>query len=92
MSYSRKECRTEFSNEQIISIYAWSGSIQRQPLIQTTILENRIINNNLIISDDFVKVRNVTINNNANVIIETCKETTIEHNFEIQLGSQLEIK
>jgi lysyl endopeptidase len=53
---------------------------------------NRTINNNETIKGCDVKVDNVTIQNNSNVVIDAENEVIIEKDFEVKVGSTLEIK
>ena len=51
-----------------------------------------IITNNSYINGCEVKIKNTTIQNNANVVIDAEKEVTIESNFEVELGATLNIE
>ncbi|MDR0834162.1 MAG: hypothetical protein LBN93_08285 [Candidatus Symbiothrix sp.] len=92
MSYSRKACRNHFSDEQLSSIYVWSGYSSRLPFIKTTTLKDETITTNTTINNDVVIIDNVTIDDNAKLVIDHCYETIIKKDFEVKLGSQLEIK
>ena len=48
--------------------------------------------NNIYINGCEVKIKNTTIQNGANVIIDAENGVTIESNFEVELGAQFEIK
>ena len=91
MSYSRKSCRDEFSSEQMDEMSTWADATQRQPFINTTIL-NGVILSNRTITADIVIIDNVTITNNSDVIIDVCELVTIEEDFQVEAGSTLEIR
>ena len=57
-----------------------------------TIVSNRIITSDENIKGCDIKVEDVTIQNNADVIIEASNNVTVEKNFEVKVGSTLEIK
>lgn len=56
------------------------------------IIENRTITADETIDGCDVRVRNVTVQNNADVIIDARESTTLEYNVELKLGTSLEIK
>ncbi|MDL2308024.1 hypothetical protein LJC53_00355 [Bacteroidales bacterium OttesenSCG-928-C03] len=58
----------------------------------TTNFINQTVNANRLVSGCNIYSRNVTVINNAKLIIDALREVTIERDFEIPLGSQLEIR
>jgi len=57
-----------------------------------TLVTNRTITSDETINGCDIKVDNVTIQNNADVIIDAENEVIIEKDFEVKVGSTLEIK
>jgi len=59
----------------------------------TTNYKNETVNiNTVIVTDCNINVQNVNVQNNAKLILDATNITTIEGNFEVTLGSELEIK
>lgn len=54
-----------------------------------TVFENQTITSNRPITGCDLTIRNVTVQNNADVVIQNWKEVTIEKNFQVKLGSTL---
>lgn len=91
MSYSRHECRNNFSNEQNSIISNMASSTGKQIFIhRTEIVNNSSLNGNY--TDDFISVESSTINNGANVVLDACQEIELKINFEIKLGATFEAK
>jgi len=53
---------------------------------------NQTVNANQTVTNCFINANNVTVTNNAKLILDAVFETTITGPFEVQLGSELEIK
>ncbi|MCL2313135.1 MAG: S8 family serine peptidase, partial [Firmicutes bacterium] len=53
---------------------------------------NQTVNANQTVTNCFINANNVTVTNNAKLILNAVFETTITGPFEVQLGSELEIK
>jgi hypothetical protein len=53
---------------------------------------NQNVNSNQSVIDCMIYSKNVTVTNNAKLILDAVIETTIDGDFEVQLGSELEIK
>ena len=75
-------------NPNNLNVTQWDGRYR----CEETLINNMTITNNSYINDCEVKIKNTTVQNNANVIIEAENGVTIESNFEVKLGAQLEIK
>ena len=58
----------------------------------STISVTGLINVDITYNGCNINVSNATITNNAHVVFDATKETFIESNFEVQIGSTLEIK
>jgi lysyl endopeptidase len=59
---------------------------------EETVISNRTITSDETIDGCDIKVENVTIQNNSVVIIDATNNVIIEKNFEVKVGSTLEIK
>ncbi len=59
---------------------------------KTTNFINRTVSTNQTSTGCDIYVKNVVVNNNAKLILDAIHETTIDGPFEIQLGSELEIR
>ncbi|MBP5370448.1 MAG: hypothetical protein J6Y55_00825 [Bacteroidales bacterium] len=92
MSYTRDACRNHFSNEQLSDISYWADRPERQFFNNTLLLNNSTISSNNTYSADVIVIDNVTITNNSNVIFDACESTIIEKNFQINLGSTMQIQ
>jgi hypothetical protein len=91
MSYSRYDCRDEFSNQQMELMSDWADASQRQVFMQKTTLSGTTISLDRTITDDFVVIDNVTITNNSDVVISACQSVKIQNGFEAPVGSTLVI-
>jgi hypothetical protein len=58
----------------------------------TNYVQNRTITANETVTDCSIEVKNVTIQNNSNVVLDAPEDVIINGEFEIKLGSTLEIK
>ena len=96
MAYSHPDCMSYFSDEQgerMRNAIATLSFLQQTVIsCEETIVSNRTITTNETIEGCDVKVENVTIQNNSDVIIDATNNVTIEKNFEVRSGSTLEIK
>jgi hypothetical protein len=59
---------------------------------RTTNLTNQTVTINTTVTDCIINAQNVTVTNNAKLTLDAFKETIVNGPFEIQLGSELEIK
>ncbi|GAB1454138.1 hypothetical protein MASR2M47_41940 [Draconibacterium sp.] len=96
MSYSHPDCMSYFTDEQGDRMRT---AIETLPFLQDviiscseTIVSNRTINSDETIEGCDIKVENVTIQNNSDVIIDATNNVIIEKNFEVKVGLTLEIK
>lgn len=96
MAYTHPDCMSYFSDEQGDRMRT---AIETLSFLQDVVIScgETIVSNRTIYSDETiegcdVKVENVTIQNNADVIIEATNNVIIEKNFEVKVGSTLEIK
>ena len=67
----------------------------RKPILCTSPIinfTNQTVNTNQIVTGCYINVQNVTVTNNKKLTLDAIEETTITKDFEIQLGSELEIK
>jgi len=64
------------------------------PLCTSPIINfiNQTVNTNQTVTGCYINVQNVTVTNNKKLILDAIEGTTIIKDFEIQLGSELEIK
>lgn len=95
MSYSHPDCMSYFSNEQgqrMRNAIATLPFLQQTVVCNETIISNRTITNDETIEGCDIKIENVTIQNNSDVIIDATNNVTIEKNFEVKVGSTFEIK
>ena len=53
---------------------------------------NQIVNVNQTVNGCYINAQNVTVTNNKKLILDAIEETTITKDFEVQIGSELEIK
>jgi hypothetical protein len=53
---------------------------------------NQTVNTNQTVTGCYINVQNVTVTNNKKLILDHIEETTITKDFEIPIGSELEIK
>ena len=84
-----------FSNEQgqrMRNAIATLPFLQQTVVCNETIVSNRTITNNETIEGCDIKIENVTIQNNSDVIIDATNNVTIEKNFDVKVGSTFEIK
>lgn len=58
----------------------------------TNYVQNRTITANETVTDCSIEVENVTIQNNSNVVLDAAEDVIINGEFEVKLGSTLEIK
>jgi len=70
----------------------YQGTVSVQQCTTTTNFMNQIVTTNKTITGCEIIVQNVTVQNNAKLTIDASNETKIEKDFEVQLGSELEIK
>ncbi len=94
MAYTHPDCMSYFSNEQgqrMRNAIATLSFLQQTVVCEETIVSNRTITADETIEGCDVKVDNVTIQNNSDVIIDATNNVTIEKNFEVKLGSTFEI-
>jgi hypothetical protein len=93
MSYSRKYCRDEFSNEQLDVIYTWSRASVRTVFLESPVLQNQAAaSNETVTSCNDINVQNVTVASGAKLTLDASGETLINGEFEVVLGSELEVK
>jgi len=66
----------------------------RIPLCTSPIINfiNQIVNINQTVTGCFINVQNVKVTNNKKLILDAIEETTITKDFEVPIGSELEIK
>lgn len=91
MSYSRKECRTQFTSGQI-SVIQYYAQTARFYLVDTELIANRTITGSETYVNDIVEVKNTTVKSGGSLIIDFCESTTLNGSFEVELGATLEIK
>ncbi len=91
MSYSRKSCRTEFTIDQIDVVRSYANG-ERNYLINTRLISNKVITANEQYCNDIVIIENSKIKSGGSLVIDYCKFTTIEGPFEVESGAHLEIK
>ncbi len=97
MSYTHPDCMSYFSEEQGTRMRT---AIATLPFLQDVVMvdcEEIIISDRVIIADETIegcdiKVENITIRDNSIVIIDATNEVVIEKNFEVEVGSTLEIR
>ncbi|MDR0763306.1 MAG: hypothetical protein LBF01_02270, partial [Bacteroidales bacterium] len=58
----------------------------------TNFTNQNVTSNTVITSCGDINVQNVTVTNGAKLTLDAAGETIIQSNFEVQFGSQLEIK
>ncbi|MCD8455227.1 hypothetical protein LNJ08_12580 [Tenacibaculum finnmarkense genomovar ulcerans] len=91
MSYSRKSCRSRFSNEQQNKIRDYANSNPRNNLQGSkSNLENINITNNYNKSADVISLKNIIISN-SNTVFDYCESFKIDGSFKISIGSTLKI-
>ena len=91
MSYSRKNCRSRFSNEQQNQIRYYANSNPRNNLQGSkSNIENINITNNYNRSADVISLKNIIISN-SNTIFDYCESFKIDGTFKISVGSTLKI-
>ena len=91
MSYSRKECRTQFTSGQI-SVIQYYAQSTRFYLVDTELITNRTITGSETYVNDIVEVENTKVQSGGSLIIDFCESTTLNGPFEVELGATLEIK
>jgi hypothetical protein len=92
MSYSRKNCRISFSNEQIDIIFAWSEANQREILSGPINLHNQTVTSDTTVNScGDICVQDVTVEDGAKLTLDAAGEVTIDGDFEVQSGAELEI-
>jgi len=95
MSYTHPDCMSYFSEEQgdrMITAINSLTFLQNCVTCEETIISNRTITSDEIILGCDISVENVTIQNNSNVVIYATNSIIIENDFEVQVGSTLEVK
>jgi hypothetical protein len=95
MSYTHPDCMSYFTNEQgqrMRNAIATLPFLQQTVVCNETIVSNRTITNDETIWGCDIKIENVTIQNNSNVLMVAINNVTIEKNFEVKVGSTFEIK
>ena len=91
MSYSRRECRTQFTSGQI-SVIQYYAQTARLYLVDTKLITNRTITGSETYVNDIVEVKNTKVKSGGSIIIDFCESATIDGPFEVELGATLEIK
>ena len=91
MSFSRRECRTQFTSGQI-SVIQYYAQSTRFYLVDTESITNRTITGSETYVNDIVEVENTKVQSGGSLIIDFCESTTLNGLFEVELGAQLEIK
>ena len=96
MSYTHPNCMSQFTAKQGQRM---RNAISTLPFLQdvivctnTYLLSNRTITTDETINDCKIKVTNVTVQNNSDLILDAYKDVEITSNFEVKSGSTLEIK
>ena len=75
-------------NSSTLTYYRYN-QLCTSPVINFT---NQTVNTNQTVTACIINVQNVTVTNNKNLILDFIESTTINSDFEVQLGSELEIK
>ena len=91
MSYSRRECRTQFTSGQI-SVIQYYAQSTRFYLVDTESITNRTITGSETYVNDIVEVENTKVQSGGSLIIDFCESTTLNGPFEVELGATLEIR
>jgi len=91
MSYSRRECRTKFSEGQINVVRKYATST-RYHLANTKSIDNQTITKNETYSNDIFNIKNTKVKSGGNLTIDYCESVSINGPFEVELGATLEIK
>lgn len=91
MSYARHKCRTRFSLEQLSSLNFWANTSWRTCFSHMQTIENVVISSNQDIVEDIILIKNTNIENNAEVKLKSCSFVKITGDFEVKLGSTLDI-
>jgi subtilisin family serine protease len=68
------------------------AAVQAVPCVPIYFTNQTVTTNTTVTSCDDIIVQNVTVTNGAKLTLDAAGTTTIGSNFEVQLGSQLEIK
>ncbi len=92
MSYARHKCRNRFSLEQLASMNFWANTLWRICFSHMQAFENIIITTDQNIEEDVIVINNAKIENNAEVKLKSCAFVEISGDFEIELGSTLDIR
>jgi len=72
--------------------YGTSFKYYRRCTSPTTNFTNQTVNTNQTVTGCDINVQNVTVTNNKKLILDAVEDVTIIKDFEVQLGSELEIK
>lgn len=84
-------CTNKFSSQQIDKMNTWAVSSKRNVFIHTTHV-SQVITSDVTISGVMIHAENTTITSNSDVVFESdCGPVIIEKEFELTIGSTLEI-
>ncbi len=92
MSHARHKCRTRFSQEQSAQANFFANHAIRIGFSHMQAFENTIITTDQNIEEDVILIRDTKIGNNAEVKLKPCAFVEISGDFEIELGSTLDIR
>jgi len=96
MAYTFPNCMSYHTPGQISRMFSTiaNSTILSNTVIscKTTTIANRVFSSNTSITDCRIEISNSSVTNNSNVSLYAQEETVINGTFDVQLGSQLEIK
>ena len=93
-NYQANPSRPNWNNEMGYGLVDAYAAVQAAACQTQIHFINQTVNANTTITNNCgnINVQNVTVRNNTKLTFDAAGETTIDGNFEIQLGSELEIK
>ena len=87
-------CAKIFTNDQSVEMHYWINHVNRSYAKGSVynLFDRRLTTNLTLNSHHRYVVQNVVVNNDSKLDIDHCLETNIKYNFEVPLGSTLEIR
>lgn len=90
MSYSKHECRNEFTPQQNIILNAAANLPVRQAFLCDNTTKSGSITKNM--QDEIIKINNAIIPSSSNVKIHACDYVLLEYNITIENGAEILIR